>query len=118
VRVLASKLLDIFVMGVTGVYPAKRPVWATNRTPKVGDDEEDITVTEKSEKLGLGLEVKTVRGRSGRAYLAFRTQEGKFHIFREVSAEESAEDCGASSEGSVEQMWEDIWNDGESRATR
>jgi hypothetical protein len=76
------------------------------------NDQEDSTVTEKPKKLGLGLEVKTVRGRSGSAYLVFRTQDGKFHAFREVSAEESAFDCGAREKGSVDQMWESIWDDG------
>jgi hypothetical protein len=72
-------------------------------------------VSEGLRKLGLGLEVKTLWGKSGRAYLVFRTKEGQFHIFSEVSAEESASDCGAKPKSSVDQMWESIWNRGEDR---
>jgi hypothetical protein len=68
-------------------------------------------VTNKPKKIGPGLEIKTVRGMSGRSYLVFRTRDGHFHVFNEVSAEESAVDCGAKRKGSVEQMWARIWND-------
>jgi hypothetical protein len=72
-------------------------------------------VTERLRKLGLGLEVKTLWGKSGRAYLVFRTREGQFHVFSEVSAEEPANDCGAKKKSSVDQMWESIWSQGEDR---
>jgi hypothetical protein len=74
------------------------------------NDQEDLAVTERPKKVGLGLEIKTLRGKSGRAYLVFRTRDSVFHVFSEVDAEESAVDCGAQ-KGSVEQMWESIWND-------
>jgi hypothetical protein len=74
------------------------------------ENEEDSAVTEKPKKIGLGLEIKTFRGKSGRAYLVFRTQEGAFHVFTEVSTEESAVDCGAEKNRSVDERWKSIWN--------
>jgi hypothetical protein len=63
----------------------------------------------KGKRLGLGLEVKTMRGSSGRPYLVFRTQDGNFHVFREVNAKKAASDCGAALEAGAQRMWKSIW---------
>jgi hypothetical protein len=63
----------------------------------------------KTKKLDLGLEVKTISGTSGRPYLVFRTQDGNFHVFREVNAKKAARDCGAALEASARRMWKSIW---------
>jgi hypothetical protein len=70
-----------------------------------------ISMTEKPKKIGLGLEVKTFKGRSGRAYLVFRTPAGDYHVFSEVSEDESASDCGVKKGSSTEPTWESMWHD-------
>ena len=60
-------------------------------------------------KVGLGLEVKTIKGKSGRPYLVFRTQDGNFHIFREVNAKKAARDCGAGLAANDRGLWQSVW---------
>lgn len=77
----------------------------------IDNDEENTAVTEKPKKIGLGLEVKTFKGRSGRSYLVFRIPAGDFHVFCEVSKEEAASDCGVKKERSTGPTWEGMWHD-------
>ena len=63
----------------------------------------------KQKKRGLGIEMRTLAGRDGRAYLVFRTAKGTYHVFAEVEAKQAARECGASREGTTHQMWNEIW---------
>ncbi len=65
----------------------------------------------KPKKSGLGLEMRTFEGESGKSYLVFWTRDGAFHVFLEVDATEAARDCGARDEGNTRQMWQRIWNE-------
>ncbi|MBI1917021.1 MAG: hypothetical protein HYS12_20115 [Planctomycetes bacterium] len=62
----------------------------------------------KAKKRGLGLEMRTVKGKDGRTYLVFRTARGAYHVFTEVEAKEAARQCGAK-EGKMNQMWDELW---------
>jgi hypothetical protein len=59
--------------------------------------------------LGAGLEIKTLRGRSGVSYLVFRAGEENFHVFREVDSEEAARDCGAKPSADGRDPWKALW---------
>lgn len=63
----------------------------------------------KAKKRGLGLEMRTVEGHDARSYLVFRTARGTYHVFAEVAAKEAARQCGATKEGTMHQMWDEVW---------
>ena len=63
----------------------------------------------KSKKGGLGLEMHTFEGESGKSYVVFRTTRGAFHVFQDVEAKAAARDCGSTVEGTARQMWEEVW---------
>lgn len=63
----------------------------------------------KPKKQGLGLEMKTFKGKGGRSYLVFRTKQGAFHVFLEVEAKDAARDCGTKTKGNTRTMWKGLW---------
>lgn len=58
---------------------------------------------------GLALEFKTFEGKSGKAYLVFRTLKGGYHVFVETEAKEAARDCGAGP-GNSRAQWKSVWD--------
>ncbi|HZT20069.1 MAG TPA: hypothetical protein VFA23_11755, partial [Dongiaceae bacterium] len=62
----------------------------------------------KAKKRGVGLEVRTFKGRSGAAYVVFKATNGSFHVFVETEAKAAAVDCGAG-KGNTRQQWESVW---------
>jgi hypothetical protein len=63
----------------------------------------------KEKKRGLGLEMKSFKGKDDRGYLVFRTSSGAFHVFLEVEAKEAARECGGPIRGNTRKMWEGLW---------
>lgn len=64
----------------------------------------------KDKREGYDLPFKSFVALDGTRYLVFRTEDGSFHVFKEVEAKEAAENCGVSrSVGNTRQMWESIW---------
>jgi len=63
----------------------------------------------KNKRQGLGLEMRSYRGKDGQSYLVFRTSGGAFHAFSEVEAKEAARQCGSKVKGNTRQMWSDVW---------
>jgi hypothetical protein len=67
------------------------------------------TITGK--RSGAGLEMRTFRGKDGRAYLVFKTGKGSFHTFVETEAKEAARECGTPrTSGNTRQMWSSRWD--------
>jgi hypothetical protein len=65
----------------------------------------------KGKRQGLGLEMRSFRGKNGEAYLVFRTANGSFHVFTEVEAKEAARECGSRVKGNTRQMWAKLWKE-------
>jgi hypothetical protein len=66
-----------------------------------------VELTKK--RKGAGLETKTFVGKSGTAYLVFRSGAGSFHVFSEVEAKAAARDCGGKGSNTREE-WKSIWD--------
>lgn len=66
----------------------------------------------RSKRKGHGLEIKTIKGRSGRSYLVLKAPGAGFHVFVEVEAKAAAKDCGGKGRNTRE-MWRSIWEEEE-----
>ena len=64
----------------------------------------------KGKRKGVGLEIKTFKGRGGKTYIVFRAQNRAFHVFQEVEAKQAARDCGSRPQGNTRVMWNELWN--------
>lgn len=62
-----------------------------------------------AKRQGLGLEAKTVAGKSGDTYLVFRATNGSYHVFVEIEAKKAARDCGGKGKN-TRAMWKDVWD--------
>ena len=63
----------------------------------------------KQKRQGLGLEMKTFKGKDKENYLVFRTPKGSYHVFLEVDAKEAATHCAPPRSGNTRQIWKDLW---------
>ena len=66
--------------------------------------------THPAKRSGLGLEIKTFKGREdGKTYMVFRTAGGSYHTFVETEAKAEARDCSGAGD-TTRQYWGSIWN--------
>lgn len=63
----------------------------------------------KEKRRGVGVEIRTFRGRNHAVYLVLRTTKGSYHVFKEVEAKDAARRCGAKGNGNTRQLWAELW---------
>lgn len=63
----------------------------------------------KRQGAGLGMEMRSFKGKDGNAYLVFRTEDGAYHTFVEVEAKQAARECGAEEGANTQSMWKSLW---------
>jgi hypothetical protein len=62
-----------------------------------------------TKRSGLGLDMKTFVGESGKTYLVFRSTSGSYHVYAEVEAKDAAEDCGGKG-ANTRTKWKSVWD--------
>lgn len=67
----------------------------------------------KEKRQGLGLDIRSFKGKDGATYIVFKTTKGSYHVFKEVEAKEAARQCGAESQTdrNTRQMWGELWEE-------
>jgi hypothetical protein len=62
----------------------------------------------RAKRQGLGLQIKSFKGKSGSTYIVFKSTKGSYHVFVETEAKAAARDCGIRS-GNTRERWAALW---------